>query len=317
MGDSLFTLANTTNSTKKGIAFFGQMTYALNSKLNVTFGLRRDDEEQQQTVAGFYQHDPDPTFVQIVPNTSESIKFNAWSPKIALDYTLNSSSLVYTMFSQGYRTGGLSPLSSDPSQPPNMGYLPEHSNNFEAGIKNTLLNNTLKVNIALFYIHVNDAQVPTLVLPDAITIIKNTGQLTSKGIEAEFLYTPFKGLLIQYNAGFTNATMEATGKHPLFTPDHTHALSLQYTKAINDKSSAFIRTETKFIGNTYFNSDNSIHQSPYSVQNCSIGLQLKKASIVAWSKNVLNQKYISYAYDFGAVHLGDPATFGISFSHKF
>ena len=91
----------------------------------------------------------------------------------------------------------------------------------------------------------------------------------------------------------------------------------QYTKAINDKSSAFIRTETKFIGNTYFNSDNSIHQSPYSVQNCSIGLQLKKASIVAWSKNVLNQKYISYAYDFGAVHLGDPATFGISFSHKF
>ncbi|MEI6188928.1 MAG: TonB-dependent receptor [Chitinophagia bacterium] len=317
MGDSLFTLANTTSSTKKGIAFFGQITYALNSKLNATFGLRKDYEQQQQTVAGFYQHDPMPDFFQIVPNTSESIKFNAWSPKIALDYTLNSSSLVYTMFSQGYRTGGLSPLSSDPSQPPNMGYLPEHSNNFEAGIKNKLLNNTLKVNIALFYIHVNDAQVPTLVLPDAITIIKNTGQLTSKGIEAEILYTPFKGLLIQYNTGFTNAIMEATGKHPLFTPDHTQAVALQFTKAINNNSSAFIRTETKLIGNTYFDSNNSIHQSPYAIQNCSVGLQLKKVNIVAWSKNMLNQKYISYAYDFGAVHLGDPATFGISLSHKF
>lgn len=103
------------------------------------------------------------------------------------------------MYSKGYRTGGLSPLGSDPSQPPLIGYLPEHSNNYEAGIKNTFLNNTLKLNIALFYIHVKDAQVPTLVLPDAITIIKNTGVLNSKGVEAEIMYTPAKGVIIQYN----------------------------------------------------------------------------------------------------------------------
>ena len=317
MGDSLFTLMNSTSTTKKGIAFFGQATYALTSKLNITFGLRNDYEQQDQTVAGFYQHDPSPEFYQIVADTSASINFNAWSPKISLDYKLNAASLVYAMYSKGYRTGGLSPLGSDPSQPPLMGYLPEHSNNFEAGIKNTFLNNTLKLNISLFYINIKDAQVPTLVLPDAITIIKNTGILNSKGVEAEIMYTPAKGVMIQYNGGITNAIIEATGKRPLFTPDNSNAIAIQYSKTINAKVSGFIRSETKFIGNTYFDSSNEIKQSPYCINNFSMGINKNKVSIVLWSKNILNQKYISYDYDFGAVHLGDPATYGISIYSKF
>jgi iron complex outermembrane receptor protein len=36
-----------------------------------------------------------------------------------------------------------------------------------------------------------------------------------------------------------------------------------------------------------------------------------------WTRNLTNQKYISYAYDFGAVHLGDPATSGLSIAIKF
>ena len=317
IGDSLFTLMNSTSTTKKGIAFFGQATYALTSKLNITFGLRNDYEQQDQTVAGFYQHDPSPDFFQIVADTSASINFNAWSPKISLDYNLNTASLVYAMYSKGYRTGGLSPLGSDPSQPPLIGYLPEHSNNFEAGIKNTWLNNTLKLNISLFYIHIKDAQVPTLVLPDAITIIKNTGVLNSKGVEAEIMYTPAKGFMIQYNGGITNAIIEANGKRPLFTPDNSNAIAIQYSKTINAKVSGFIRSETKFIGNTYFDSSNEIKQSPYCINNFSIGINKNKMGVVLWSKNILNQKYISYAYDFGAVHLGDPATYGISISSKF
>jgi iron complex outermembrane receptor protein len=317
IGDSLFTLMNSTSTIKKGIAFFGQATYALSSKLNFTLGLRNDYEQQDQSVAGFYQHDPSPKFYQIVADTSASINFNAWSPKFSLDYNLNTASLAYVMYSKGYRTGGLSPLGSDPSEPPLRGYLPEHSNNFEAGIKNTFLNNTLKLNIALFYIHVKDAQVPTLVLPDAITIIKNTGVLNSKGVEAEIMYAPAKGLIIQYNGGITDALIKSSGKRPVFTPANSNAIVIQYSKNLNPKTSGFIRSETKFIGNTYFDSDNKIKQTPYCINNFSIGVNKNKMSIVLWSKNTLNQKYISYAYDFGAVHLGDPANFGISISSKF
>lgn len=317
LGDSLFTIMNSTITTKKGIAFFGQFTYAVNNKLNITLGLRNDYEDQKQTVAGFYQHDPVATFYQIVPDTSAKIHFNAWSPKIAMDYNVTTTTLFYAVYSKGYRTGGLSPLGSDPSQPPLVGYLPEYSNNFELGIKNTLLNNTLKLNLSIFYVQVKDAQVPTLILPDAITIIKNTGILNSKGVEVELMYTPYKGLLIQYNGGMTNANIKSNQNRPVFTPDRTNAISIQLSKNINAKMSAFIRTETKWIGNTYFDVNNTIKQNPYSIQNLSVGIQKNKVNFMVWSKNTLNQKYISYAYDFGAVHLGDPATFGITIATKF
>jgi len=36
-----------------------------------------------------------------------------------------------------------------------------------------------------------------------------------------------------------------------------------------------------------------------------------------WIKNLDDVTYISYAYDFGAVHLGNPKTYGVSFKLGF
>jgi len=36
-----------------------------------------------------------------------------------------------------------------------------------------------------------------------------------------------------------------------------------------------------------------------------------------WARNITGKKYVAYAYDFGAVHLGDPATKGITVSFRF
>src|SRR5687767_4686255 len=113
------------------------------------------------------------------------------------------------MYSRGFRTGGLSQLSSDPSQPPLYPYQPEYSNNIEIGVKNNFFINKLHVNLAAFITYLDNAQVPTLILPDAITIIKNTGKLTSKGAELELSATPFKGLQLGYNFGYVNAGYES------------------------------------------------------------------------------------------------------------
>jgi iron complex outermembrane recepter protein len=36
-----------------------------------------------------------------------------------------------------------------------------------------------------------------------------------------------------------------------------------------------------------------------------------------WARNLSDKKYIGYAYDFGAVHLGDPKTMGVTLSTGF
>jgi len=195
IGDSLFSIINTSTTLKKGFAIYGQATYALSNKLNMSFGLRNDYENQSESVMGQYQHDPSTKFFTTTADTLGRTNFNAISPKISLDYQVNNYSLWYGTYSKGFRAGGLSPLSSDPSQPPLIGYLPEYSNNFETGIKNNWLNNKLILNIALFYTKVTDAQVPSLILPDAITITKNTGQLSSKGLEAELMFIPTRFII--------------------------------------------------------------------------------------------------------------------------
>jgi iron complex outermembrane receptor protein len=235
----------------------------------------------------------------------------------------------YAQYSKGFRTGGLSPLGSDPSQPPLVGFLPEHSNNFEIGVKNNLLKDHLSIHISVFYTTINDAQVPSLVLPDAITITKNVGKLNSKGIELELKSQTTKNLFFEYSFGYTNASFQSLqlsqngssvnldGKKQLFSPDITSLLALQYSYKFKSRStSAFIRGEWKYLGTTYFDLANTIQQSPYNLFNASIGLNIKKLSIQAFFRNIFDQKYIAYAYDFGGVHLGNPATWGLTLSYR-
>jgi len=329
IGDSLFTTISTSTTIKKGFALYGQVTYALSNKLNMSFGLRNDYENQSASVMGQYQHDPSNKLITTTADTLGRTHFNALSPKISLDYQVNNYSLWYGSYSKGFRAGGLSPLGSDPSQPPLVGYLPEYSNNFETGIKNNWLNNKLILNIALFYTKVTDAQVPSLVLPDAITITKNTGQLSSKGLEAELMFIPTKGLLLQYSFGATSASYDKleiasqganvnlAGKHPIFTPSNTSLLAAQYSHPVSSELQIMLRGEWKYIGTSYFDLANNIQQSPYHLLNAKLSMEYKKVALSFWAKNISDTKYISYGYDFGAVHLGDPAIFGTSFSYKF
>jgi iron complex outermembrane receptor protein len=36
-----------------------------------------------------------------------------------------------------------------------------------------------------------------------------------------------------------------------------------------------------------------------------------------WGRNLGDKKFIAYAYDFGAVHLGNPKTYGITLTANF
>ena len=329
IGDSMFSTINSSTTIKKGFALYGQATYALTNQLNITLGVRTDYENQAQSILGEYQHDPSNQLYITTADTLGRTHFNALSPKLAMDYQANKNSLWYGSYSRGFRAGGLSPLSSDPSQPPLVGYLPEYSNNFETGIKNNWLGNKLILNVSLFYTKVTDAQVPSLILPDAITITKNTGQLTSKGLEAEVLAIPTKGVLVQYAFGTTNASYDKldiasqgesvslAGKRPIFTPASTSLLAVQYTYPVNKQLNVFARGEWKYIGTTYFDLANTLQQSPYHLLNSKVGFEYDKIALSFWAKNLSGTKYIAYGYDFGAVHLGDPATFGTSFSYKF
>ncbi len=324
--DSNFSIINTTEGKSYGEAVYGQVTWAVNKKVDLTAGLRYDHEQQRQNILSEYQHDPDPNpAFSLIPDTSGSVSFYAFSPKLGIDWHVSRESNLYITYSRGYRPGGLTQVSSDPSQPPLYKFKPEYSDNIEAGIKNNFWANRVVFNMALFYTTITDAQVPTLVLPDAITVTKNAGRLNSKGIEAELAVKPAKGWEGSLNIGYTDATYQTlklssnggstdlAGKRQVFTPDLTSSMAIQYDRSIGKKLGIFVRGEWIYIGKEYFDLANSIVQDPYSLLNTRFGVSMKRLEIACWMRNIGDKKYIAYAYDFGAVHLGNPRTFGISF----
>ncbi len=328
--DINFSTINTAKAKSTGVALFGQLTYAITKQVAITGGLRFDYEQKELLVHGDYQKDGEQAFV-IQPDTTASVDFNAVSPHIGLSYFPSASTQVFITYSRGFRTGGLTQLSQDPSQPPLYPYKPEYSNTVEAGIKNSLLNNKLTLNASAFYTYVRDVQVPTLVLPDAITITKNTGKLTATGLELQLAAAPAKGLQIDYNFGYTHAiynslkiaqngeTVNLDDKKQLFTPDITSMLAAQYTCILGkeNKCRLVIRGEWLYIGRQYFDLANTITQNAYGLLNAKLGVSSKTAGLYFWARNIANKKYVAYAYDFGAVHLGDPGTFGATLSIRF
>ncbi len=321
---------NTTKGKNTGFALYGQVDYMLTKKLSLVAGLRYDYENKYLNVEGEYKTETGDIFVTR-PDTSSSVNFDAFSPKLGLKYALASNCNLFANYSRGFRTGGLTQLSADPSQPPLYPYEPEYSNNFEIGIKNNFLDYRLILNITAFYTHVNNAQVPTLILPDAITVTKNTGELNSKGAELELFYKPVKGLQIDYSFGYINAkyaslklssngeAIDLGGKKQIFTPNVTSMLTTQYSFLVSAKQQVkmFVRAEWFYLGERYFDLSNAIKQSPYSLLNTSIGASRKNIELYFWMRNIGDVKYIEYAYDFGAIHLGSPITYGVTLKTRF
>ena len=326
VGDSLFTVISNSKNKGTGAALYGQLQFALTPKLKLVAGARYDYEYRNLSVESEY-HKEDFSFITL-PDTAGSAHFHAFSPKLSLQYLFSKNNTTYFTYNKGYRAGGLSPLSSDPSQPPLYAYSPENSHNFEIGSKNILFTNKLRFNVTAFTTYINNAQVPTLVLPDAITIIRNTGKLRVKGIEAELETKPVKGLELMYNAGITDTKYKSLklsqngnvvnleGKKQIFTPSATSMLAAQYNIILGRESKLLVRGEWQYKGKTYFDFANTIEQSGYSLFHARAGVETKHIGLYVWARNIGNKKYIAYAYDFGAIHLGEPATYGITISAR-
>lgn len=324
--DTNFSTINTTRGKAAGIAFYGQGTFALTDKLDVTAGLRYDYEQKKYAVLGMYQKDGEDPMITL-PDTAAKVHYTALSPKVGISWHFTQHHNLYAVYSRGFRTGGLTQLSSDPAQPPLYPYKPEYSNNLELGVKNNFLNNKFRANLALFYTAVMDIQVPTLVLPDAITITRNAGKMHSKGVELELAATPLAGFLVDYNFGYTEAKyktlkiaqngqeVDLKGNRQVYTPSFTSMLALQYTYPLGrwQKLKLLVRGEWAWLGRQYFDLANQFTQPAYSLLNARLGVQGNNFDLLFWGRNIGGKKYVSYAYDFGAMHLGDPRTCGVSF----
>ena len=316
-----FTTKRNSTFDNGGIAFFGQATYAFTDKLSVTSGLRYDTEnrklaQERMTIQ------QDGTLSNNQPLTDFENSFEALTPKLIVSYQATSKTLIYAQFARGFRAGGLNAFAPDATDIP---FDPELSDNYEIGIKNSLFNNTLRVNVTGFYLKQKDQQVT--VVEDAFFLTRNTGNMNNLGAEIEVEALPFRNLQLQWNASASDAEYESltvvsrgqnqdfSGNKPLFNPSFSSFLAAQYTKDLNKDISAFVRGEHRYTEDYYFNFDNVVRQSPFHLYNARLGVAYKKYELALWGRNLSGVKYRTWAT--GVFLLGQPRTWGLTLKVSF
>ena len=149
------------NVTNENRAIFGEFTYAITEQLDITLGVRYTDDDREftriQTLLGG-AFDPGyfcpgmPTvavapgvFLPASDRCSHQVGYDDTTPRAILSYWPIDEVMFYGGYSKGYSSGG---FNQDVAMRP---YLPETSDNFEAGMKSLVLDGRLRLNVTGFY----------------------------------------------------------------------------------------------------------------------------------------------------------------------
>ena len=330
-------MINRNRSNNYGLAAFGELNYALNSKLKATFGIRYDHEKREAVFNGF----GDAVLIggvvtEIKPNLTASGTYAAVSPKFALSYAPNDNDNFYVTYSRGFRAGGINPSSLPAGI--RQTFDPEYSNNYEVGYKSLFADKKVSIAASAFLIQWQDLQFYNLVAPFTYAR-ENVGNAQSAGFEIEFSALPKKGLqfdgslginatkykdfdLKRVNFGTGVETITAIGGNKLSNaPGHTLFLGAQYDYEINAKAKAVFRFEVRNIGDYYTDIQNQIKQPSYTLLNTRIGFNINKIGVFVWGQNLTNKRYLAYGNpdsSFGRqARIGAPRTYGVTLSTKF
>jgi iron complex outermembrane receptor protein len=295
-----------------GAAVFGQATYTLLDQLDITAGLRFDNENKT------YDYSWTGGAYGISDASGSSGKnFDAWLPKFAVDWRATENLMPYVSVSRGFKSGGFN-LKANPGQ----AYDSEFTWNYEAGVKSQWFDKKVLFNIAGFYIDWTNLQVEQPDYPD-FTIV-NAASATSRGLEAELRLRPLTGLELRGNLGYTEATFNSfmyngvsyAGHRVPSVPSVTYLIGGAYRFL----DGFFANAELVGTGEIQWDAANSRHQAPYQLVNAKAGYEGSHYEVYLWGKNIFNQVYATRAFTMSDTwygRAGDPATVGVNLSFFF
>lgn len=308
----------------RGVAFFGQATYSISEKFDLTVGARYDTEHRERTENNEFEKDG--LVTPLTADTTVQREFSAFTPKVILSFKLNEATMVFASYAKGFRVGGFNVNSrAFPS------YDPEKSDNYEIGIKNDLLDRKLRLNLTAFYFQQKDQQVTTS--KDGINYATlNVGDMNNFGVEAEVSALPVRNLQIDWTASTsgseyarlplfdfaTLAVKDYKGNHAIYNPKFQSMLVAQYTmpfKSSKQKLAVFVRGEYRYTGEYQLNFENTESQKGYSIINARAGLTSTHFDLALWGRNLNDARYLGWG-TFGSYMLGAPRMVGMTLSVK-
>ncbi|MEZ5571285.1 MAG: TonB-dependent receptor [Halioglobus sp.] len=313
------TRASKTNVDSKNAALFGEVNFNLWRDWLLILGARYTYDDLSYDTSA----DRSDGFIFPPPGeASDSLDEDDFSPKVALQWDVNDYAMVYASYISGYKgpafdtgliTGGTS-------------VKPETSDSWETGLKSRWFENSLILNVAAFYSEYHDFQAETSldVGPLGTIVLTNAGEVSTQGVEIEFLAQPLDDWSIGGGITYTDATIDdypngncsggqkyrgecpnnyqdlAGGELP-YTPRWKMTLSTDYTIRLEEAPfdlilGANVRSQDEVLYE--FSQDDETRQDAYTIVDIRAVLAGKREGyrITAFVKNLMDTNYASLIY---------------------
>ena len=195
-------------------SFYGQLVIKPVKVIEVDLGGRFSHEEKDIFIRadglGFPSApflDPSFTITPLIPKKA----WDDFSPEATIAYRPNSNLTIFASYRWGFLSGGYNSSSATFVNGGDFSYNPERIKGFETGVKTSLLNGNLNLNLAGYFYDITGLQVTSFT--NATGKIRNAGGVAINGVEGDFNYrTPLDGLMLHGGAAYNQARYtESTG----------------------------------------------------------------------------------------------------------
>lgn len=214
-------------------AAFGDLTFPLNSRLQLRAGLRYDAETQDRranqavTISQSLPSSADlavPAFAPIVDRLngllyamaqgashaepSARVTYHVWLPRLGATYTAAKGVALSVTIQRGYRAGG---VGFNEQRAQSYSFAPEYVTNYEGALRSTWFSDRLFLNANIYRMDWEGQQVPIQLTPGSVydTQIVNIGKSRLHGFEIEARALVSGNVSVYSGVGFGKARFAA------------------------------------------------------------------------------------------------------------
>jgi iron complex outermembrane receptor protein len=199
------------------LAVFGEATYAVTDRLELSGGVRWYDYEEDRTQVfdGLFANDNNGT---ALVSTQGSVTADGFAPRVIASYALSEDTTLNAQVSKGFRLGGINdPLNVPLCSPQDLvtfggfdTWDDETLWNYEVGSKSTFMDGRGSFNVAGFYMDIDDLQATVTAGTCSSRVVFNVPEATSRGIELELAAQPSPWFDFAVSASYTDSELGST-----------------------------------------------------------------------------------------------------------
>ena len=321
-------------------AVFGEGTMRFSSALRGVLGLRYTQDDLEFKHARVSTQAAAFPGVQPAVANAGSTSANGSTVRIGPQYDFAPNVSGYATYSKGYKGPAFNVFFNMLNRD-TLAIAPETSDSYELGLKSTLLDNKLRLNVAVFSTKYQNYQANffDLVSGAVVTRLINAGDVSTKGVEIDFVARPMAGLtvsgaLANIQARIDNfncpagaaASCQVNGKPLPYSPDWKASLQGAYRFNLANGMGVEIGTDYTWQSEVQYDIGQFADtiQPAYGIWNATASLTSPiggwRVSVLA--KNLTDKSYASFlgrggAFVNRAVPRDDQRYYGINLRYDF